>query len=757
MPVKGRSGKEKAVADILWVGFSLLFICIMTCITLVLGLQNSFREQVAEDFHQQHLNVGDFFDSLLLERGRYMKAVAERLTGLPDEELQEAIVSAEELQPYLDLRYVRKDGTVFGALGKEEDHERIVTQLDGLEMNEQGFFAGLAPVSVKVFLGTREMLAVPVSRGGEQDGYLFAAMDSKALFDMEGFRYQVEKGECLVVSDVGEIIAYNDDYVIVDSNAESFQLGILAYSKGEENSRRAIQELNYDFSKKASGYVTFTTSYGYRIQISYSPLRNASHEFFVSCYKDDLVDAEIRPLIFRSVLACMIIMFLMIGALTYVWATAKRTNLTVERLAYEDPVTGGHNLNYFREHAPGIMINSPEVPFVIYRFDIMNFRYINESYGHLRADKVLVSCISNFRQIFSARELCVRMDADQFLALLVNDSRQEKHIDDFTAGVNADARGYGIKYPVRFKYGIYPIKKHDHDIDVMIDHANVARRTLSSDGKEMKAVYSESIVDDMRKVDHIESSMQKALAENEFKVFLQPKLDIRDNAVKGAEALVRWMRNDGTVIQPDSFVPIFENNGFIEQLDFYTLESVCMRMREMMDEGIEVLPVSVNQSRLLLHSPDYVENVEKILKQYSIPGNMIELEITESVFDNEKEEMIGIVRRLKLLGVSLAMDDFGAGYSSLNMLTEVPFDVIKIDGKFFAHSSSNEKERLVIRKIVELVHGLGMEIICEGVESEEQVQFLQEIGCNIVQGFYFSRPVPEPDFITRYYGHGDKA
>ena len=180
-----------------------------------------------------------------------------------------------------------------------------------------------------------------------------------------------------------------------------------------------------------------------------------------------------------------------------------------------------------------------------------------------------------------------------------------------------------------------------------------------------------------------------------------------------------------------------------------------MRMREMMDEGIEVVPVSVNQSRLLLHSPDYVENVEKVLKQYNIPAGAIELEITESVFDNEKEEMIAIIRRLKLLGVRLSMDDFGTGYSSLNMLTEVPFDVIKIDGAYFARSAQSEPERMVLGKIVDIIKDLGMEVVCEGVENEAQVEYLKTTGCRKVQGYYFSIPVPEPEFITRYLKKND--
>ena len=746
--VKGRASSTGFIKA----GLLVLLICISLGVAMVYIQQSTYRSQVSYEFHQQHLSVSEYLNNLLVSYGQGILSLAWSVSDADEETIQARISTTMELTALEHIYYINTDGHLMmdGKLTDRSSASMFV-ELSDINFPRNSAYIGLAPASVRLYTERRIVIAAPVRTADYGiRGIVFSTVDMGKVFSSDAFSYQTQKGQCLVVSETGEIVDISTGANIVKADHESFQLGLLEHSDGKGLSKRALQEYNYDVTSKRSGYVTLTTDDGYRLQVSYAPLMGCDRLVFVSCSQDNLVDARIKPLIFTSVLTCSIITVLMIASLFLVWATAKRSNLTVEKLAYEDPVTGGKNLNYFREFALNTMIANRELPFIIYRFDIANFRYVNESYGHHRADMVLKSCIDNFTRLFSDRELCVRMDADQFLALLINDSLLDKKMDEFNNAVNADARGYQIKYPIRFKYGIYPVKKHDHDIDVMIDHANVAKKTIKSDAKDNKATYTERFVDDMRKVDHIENSMQKALAESEFKVYLQTKWDIHDNKVTGAEALVRWVRPNGSVLGPEQFVPIFENNGFIEQLDFYTLESVCMRMREMMDEGIEVVPVSVNQSRLLLHSPDYVENVEKVLKQYNIPPGAIELEITESVFDTEKEEMIAIIRRLKLLGVRLSMDDFGTGYSSLNMLTEVPFDVIKIDGGYFARSAQDDPERMVLTKIVEIINGLGMEVVCEGVENEAQVEYLKTTGCRKVQGYYFSIPVPEPEFITRY-------
>ena len=746
-----KRGKRGSVFGIVMAGMIALLLCIGIGIVLVLSLQDKYRDQLSREFHMQHMAAGEALDSILEERAAVLKQ-----TAMDAAEKGPAVL--EEERPVSGFPHIFLsshdalflDGSLmeFGATGS------IYDVLDKLDYGNDELYIGTAPPAVKLTLGYDTVYCIR-QETAEGKVFVFAPAELENIFSGAAFGYQRRVGECLLVSRVGAIISYSESSVVVDHNSESFQLGLLEYSNGEEKSKRAVQDYNYDVAKAGSGYVTLVGRDGYRMQVSYCPLRSEHNLYFVSCFRSNLTDSRLQPMLFMSVSVCIGIILIMTIVLISIWAGAKQTNQTVERLAFEDGVTGGKNLNYFREFALQTLIGNRETPFVIYRFDISNFHYINESYGHIRADKVLKSCIDSFNAIFTEKELCVRMDADQFLAIMINDSLADKHFSEYTAAVNADARGNNIKYPIRFKCGIYQVKKHDHDVDVMIDHANAARKQVRVESKVLKATYSEKMIDDMRKVDRMESLMQKALADNEFRIFLQPRWNMGENRVTGAEALVRWQRPDGTVMDPDSFLPVFANNGFIEQLDYYMLESVCVRLREMMDDGIDVLPVSVNQSGLLLHSPDYVENVEKMLKQYNIPPSLRELEITEEVFSTEREDMIAITGRLKLLGVKLAMDNFGAGFSSLRILSDAPFDVIKIDRDFFGRCLENEKDRAVIEHVVQLVNDLGMGVVCMGVENAKQVDFLQSIGCRDVQGFYFGRPVSEPDFIGKYYKNAE--
>ena len=390
------------------------------------------------------------------------------------------------------------------------------------------------------------------------------------------------------------------------------------------------------------------------------------------------------------------------------------------------------------------------MPFLIHRMDVSNFRYINEAYGHVRADELLKIIIEEATALFYSKELCVRMNADQFVMLTKNTQDLEERFFVFTDKVNARALDIGIRYPIKFKRGVYQVKNKEYDINLLIDKANAARKTLTGDEKECTAYYSEKLVVDMRKVDKIESEMETALFNGEFKMFIQPKWDIVKDHLYGGEALVRWMKEDGTMVYPNDFVPVFERNGFVEQLDFFMLESACQLIRNNINEGREIYPISVNQSRVLLHNPTYIGRVSEMLQRYDIPKGYIELEITETVLFTERAKMLTILKELKEREVLLSMDDFGSGYSSLNMLKDFPFDVLKIDREFFSESIASESSTWILRKIIEMANGLGIRVICEGVETKEQVEMLQKIGCRYVQGYYYSKPIPAEKFVETY-------
>lgn len=242
---------------------------------------------------------------------------------------------------------------------------------------------------------------------------------------------------------------------------------------------------------------------------------------------------------------------------------------------------------------------------------------------------------------------------------------------------------------------------------------------------------------------------KKAFENKEFMAYYQPKVNLKTHKTVGAEALVRWF-HDGNIVYPNDFVPIFEANGFVVSLDFYILECVCKDIKRWMEEGREHIIVSVNFSKLHLSDPLLVEKIVKIVDRYMIPHKYIEIEITESVFVNSNIDLIDLTKKLKKEKFSVSMDDFGSGYSSLNALKDINVDVIKLDKDFFQKGRTSIKTKIILTNIINMANELGLKIICEGVETETQTKFLMDLNCYIVQGYYFSKPIPVEDFEKKF-------
>jgi EAL domain-containing protein (putative c-di-GMP-specific phosphodiesterase class I) len=251
--------------------------------------------------------------------------------------------------------------------------------------------------------------------------------------------------------------------------------------------------------------------------------------------------------------------------------------------------------------------------------------------------------------------------------------------------------------------------------------------------------------------EEIEKSMNEALINDEFQVFLQPKYTAKEETITGAEALVRWFGSSGNSISPGFFIPVFEKNGFITKLDYYMLRKVCALLREWLDKGYTPLPISVNISRLHFANPNLADIINDIVDKYNVPHNLIELELTESAFLQNKQALIKTVIILRRYGFLVSMDDFGAGYSSLNSLKDLPLDVVKLDGELFRMTDEIERGLTVIRNTITMAKDLHMKVVAECIETREQVEFLCTVGCDIIQGYYFAKPMPAEQFEKRYF------
>lgn len=750
MKLKARSKKD---TNTLIIGLIILVICLLACIYHISDLYRAYKTRVNNEFINQLDSAESIADtSIVFMEGR-VKATCDDLLPIilrGDEDTDaKTILSAHFDEHFVGLFYIKRDGTIYNRNGISKTN--IFDKIKGSLNFYKKMTIVIRPELVLADSQEVVMVISPVKDANKTYGYVIGLERFSNVLSGGSYQYLIDNGSCFLVEKDGTIISTAAGSSLeISFNDNEFYYDFMKYSDGGATSKMAINRMRRNMLDEKEINEEFNRNDGKNIVAVAKPIDSVDSLYLYAAYCEDDQLADVKPLIFRSVLVCILIIMLMISLIIYVWANGKQTNITIEKLAYEDNVTNGQNTNYFRDKALQMIAANREIPYIVQRFDICNFRYINEAYGHNKADDILRACIDNLKGIFDDRELCVRMDSDQFVTLNINDSQIEQKRADYVESINEYARGIGVKYPIRLKFGVYQIRKQDTDIDLIIDRANVARKSLYGDEAKLIAYYSDALVQDMRKVDKIESEMTRALETGEFKVYLQPKWDIVNNRLHGAEALVRWIKKDGSVVFPGSFIPVFERNGFIEKLDFYMLESICREIRKRMDKGLKICPISINQSRLLLHNPEYINNVAKVLKTYSIPKQYVELELTETVFFDDRNKMIDTMNRLKRQELKLSMDDFGSGYSSLNLLKDIPLDYLKIDREFFSESITSETSTLILQKIVEMAEGLGMEAVCEGVETEEQIDILRRIGCRLVQGYYYSKPIPLEDFMDKY-------
>ena len=428
----------------------------------------------------------------------------------------------------------------------------------------------------------------------------------------------------------------------------------------------------------------------------------------------------------------------------------QRTQEDVYKLTQTDILTGSNNLFAFISKATTILEENPLQRFATVYMDIDRFKLINDKYGFSVGDHVLIDFASIISKNLRNNEIYGRIDADKFVLFMkfMGMSEFDNRIMSLFNEVSSHLRE-DIGYRASLIGGVYIIRDKI-DISAAIDRANLARKSIKDHHHSTYEIFNESMKSSIVIKNDIETAMESAIEHEEFKVYYQPKFNIFTNTIYGSEALVRWERPGYGLVSPGLFIPIFEDNGFIAEVDFYVFDKVCALMRELMDKGIKVYPVSVNFSRVHLNNDKIIKRLISVVGKYDISPSLIEVEITESAFSEGDDFTPALLNEIRRLGFKLSMDDFGSGLSSLNSLRKFPFDILKLDKDFFNKEGISEKEKLVVANIVNLAKQLNMSVIAEGIETEEQAEFLRSIDSPIVQGFLYSKPIPQDQFVKDY-------
>ncbi len=422
----------------------------------------------------------------------------------------------------------------------------------------------------------------------------------------------------------------------------------------------------------------------------------------------------------------------------------------VKLAATMDSVTHIKNRNGFCNAVSKLMHEHRKQNYALIKFKVQNFRYINQRYGYSNGDRLLENIAKNVKRSCKQEETCGRIEKDTFAILYQFEDRES--LNQRLYQLNDDLIDKRMKRKlfseVHLLIGVYLIPQNSKEsIPAMLDKALIALNQIDETQREKNILYYQEEM--MKQQYHNNFILEQALIafeKDEFKLFIQPQFDIESGKTVAGEALTRWITESGEMIMPNAFIPLFEQHGFISEFDFHILEKLCQTLRHWMDTGMDIQPISINQSRLHIGEPDYLERFCHIVDTYSIPHCYITFELTESAFVEENERMLTLASQLHQMGFQLAIDDFGTGYASLSLLSVVSADILKIDKSLLDGSEVNHRSYVILEKVIEMAHDMGMVVVTEGIETRKQLDFLRELHCDVGQGYLVSRPIAAEEF-----------
>ena len=408
-----------------------------------------------------------------------------------------------------------------------------------------------------------------------------------------------------------------------------------------------------------------------------------------------------------------------------------------------DRLTGLYSKEFFYRKVRERLDANPDVAYAIVCSNIENFKLFNDSFGREAGDRLLKEGAAALRKRLGENGICGRYSADRFLYL----QEQEQERQSRECCYNEESFRCANKMEsISVQWGIYEISDRSLSVEQMCDRALLAVDSIKGQYSLPYAVYDDALRSKLLREKMITDAMETALTGEQFVVYFQPKYSLNEDCMAGIEALVRWIHPEWGFLSPGEFIPLFEKNGFIHRLDQYVWEKVCALLRDWKRKGYPLLPVSVNVSRADVFQTHLVDALLGLTQKYGIDPAYLHLEITESAYAENPGQVVSTVEQLRKLGFPIEMDDFGSGYSSLNMLGQMKLDILKLDSKFVQNEISKPVDQSILSDIVVMAHRMNLGVVAEGVETREQVKRLKAVGCDYVQGYYFAKPMPAADF-----------
>ena len=516
----------------------------------------------------------------------------------------------------------------------------------------------------------------------------------------------------------------------------------------EETTVRNIKRMQENMKEGKNGVFSFVAVDGRELILSYNILK--SYDWvLLTLVPADLISYETDRYVIQTfaIVAGTILLFLFfLLILLFIYRNNRRR---LEYIAFVDAVTGGMNNAAFCLKLRETLKNARRNEYTVAVINIRNFKMINESFGTHEGDRTLHYCMQILRKNVKEGEIAPRGNADDFFLCLKEGNRNivAARLQEIVREINSFNENLENPYHLSFRQGAYLIDEPDLDSTIIQDRVMTACMNQQEFGENSCVFYDICFTQKMKQEHELNAMFRGALENGDFKVYFQPKVSLEDEKTAGAEALVRWQHPEEGMISPGDFIPLFEKNGNICRLDCYVFEEVCRTIDRWRREGRKLFPVSVNLSRQHFKRNDFLNQFADVAAKYRIPEGLLELELTESIFfdDNSIAMVRESINRMHELGFKCSLDDFGSGFSSLGLLKEFDVDTIKLDRLFFLDMSKPKAED-VVECLIDLAGRLKVKTVAEGIETQEQIDFLKQIHCDMVQGFFYSRPLRAEEF-----------
>lgn len=582
--------------------------------------------------------------------------------------------------------------------------------------------------------------AIPY-RGDHGNGVLCGLLRSENLAGVLDSDIYSGRGYCNVMDAEGNLLFVSSLATGRYDGPENVFSAEYAYSRGMEQMREDLRRGN-------SGHVVFRFLDSPEKYACYAPLE--VNHWYVTAVVPNAYVRHSGNVIFGAAAAMSVFMTLVVVLLLSSLTRARhQRERDAMEAAFRDPLTGGGNrakLVAELHRESGFFTGG----WALAVYNCCNFSFFNSVFGYERGDELLRNLYGRLSEILENGELCVRLNSDKF-ALLLHCGKREavtNRLRPFLEQFHLSEQHRNFEIISQFGVCFLTPKDAGADQNTLLDRAAQTLRGIQERHRGSIAFYDESVMERIAFAHSLELSMRGALEKGEFQLYIQPKYAVGGQRPEpaGGEALARWQSEQFGFLTPDRFIPVFEAGGFVTELDRYMLEALCRRQREWLDAEIPCVTVSINMSRRNLYDPHFVARLTEIVDHWRVPHELIQVEITESSFFQDREVLAETLDRLRELGFGTAMDDFGSGWSSLNLLKDFSFDAVKVDKGFFDDTLDSSRGREIVAKVIDMLKGLGFTVVAEGIEEKEQVEFLKDCGCDLIQGYYFGRPVPAEEF-----------